>query len=466
MKTIRAKILAGFTVVLVIGVFLGVAGLISIQRIGGMIDEHDALQSVSMKISIMLIQPCEWRQALTEAVMNHEPFTGSLDAATCGLGIFLSNEANIIKDAKVLDILKRLEEPHEVIHRESREIQRLINEGNFDEARTHLNGIVLPKTAELIDILYDVEDRYGELITSATRAIIAFETLMEVIIAIFIIVAVAAGVIISLLISKVIEKNLKIIIKDLESASGNLISEISTLNRLSEHLADGSSRQAASIEETSATMNETASMVAQNAENTRVATRIAALAIEEVTEAGKYMGELVDTMGELKESSDKVNKIIKTIDSIASQTNILALNASVEAARAGGDAGRSFGVVAEEVRELAQDSTKSSSETAEIIEKNIELTNTSIAAAEHVMTLAQQSADHTTQLGKLIAEINAASEEQANGIRQINVAVSEMEQVTQENAAVAEENAATGNAVKAEIENLGDAVSDAKSLVV
>jgi methyl-accepting chemotaxis protein len=177
------------------------------------------------------------------------------------------------------------------------------------------------------------------------------------------------------------------------------------------------------------------------------------------------MEDMMNTMSELKVSSDKVNKIVKTIDDIAFQTNLLAINATVESARAGGDAGRSFAVVAQEVRSLAQKSAQNSAETAEIIDKNISLADSSRAAAENVLVLAQKNARQIIDLGKLISGINAASEEQAIGIKQINIAVSQMEKVTQENAAVAEENAASSNAMKDEITNLEDAINIAKSLV-
>ena len=262
-----------------------------------------------------------------------------------------------------------------------------------------------------------------------------------------------------------VEKSLKNIINTLSLSTMNISSSATQLNDASESLATGSSRQAAAIEETSATMNETSSMVAQNAENTRVASQIATTSLNEVNDAGRVMGDLMTTMGELKESSDKVGKIVKTIDDIAFQTNLLAINATVEAARAGGDAGRSFAVVAQEVRSLAQRSADSSRETAEIIEKNIALTDTSRKGAEQVMTIAGSNAKNIENLNKLISEINAASEEQASGIKQINIAISQMEKVTQETAAVAEENAASSNNMKDEVANLEEALEIAKSLV-
>ncbi|MCL2096319.1 MAG: methyl-accepting chemotaxis protein [Oscillospiraceae bacterium] len=276
---------------------------------------------------------------------------------------------------------------------------------------------------------------------------------------------VIASLFIAVFIAKGIEKNLESMIKTVSQATLNINSSSAQLNDASESLATGSSRQAAAIEETSATMNETASMVQQNAENTRVAAQLALESQQAVEQSGRYMKELMNTMTELKESSDKVSKIVKTIDDIAFQTNLLAINATVEAARAGGDAGRSFSVVAQEVRSLAQRSAEASSETAEIIQRNITLTGTSRTSAGKVLAITEKDGEQIVKLNKLISEINAASEEQSSGIKQINIAISQMEKVTQENAAVAEENAAASNSMRDEIGNLEEAVNLARSMV-
>lgn len=280
----------------------------------------------------------------------------------------------------------------------------------------------------------------------------------------FVILAVAAALILRE-INVVVTKPLNIIINKLTDSSKTISVSAGQFAETSENLAVGSSKQAASIEETSATMNETSSMISQNAENTKIASQIADESVQVVDKTEKYMTELMNIMGELKESSDKVGKIVKTIDDIAFQTNLLAINATVEAARAGGDAGRSFAVVAQEVRSLAQRSADASHETSEIINRNIKLTETSRTSVEQVLELTQKNSEQTEKLGKLINEINSASEEQASGIKQINIAVSQMEKVTQENAAAAEENAASSNDIHDEILNLEDAVEIVKNLV-
>ena len=290
-------------------------------------------------------------------------------------------------------------------------------------------------------------------------------TLILIVIPMTLITMIIAAMIIMRTINVIITKPLNMIIGKLTGSSEIIQDTAIQFSEASENLAAGSSKQAEAIEETSATMNETASMVSLNAENTKIAAQIATGSMQVVNETGKYMAEMMAVMSELRESSDKVNKIVKTIDDIAFQTNLLAINATVEAARTGGDAGRSFAVVAQEVRNLAQKSATSSEESAAIIDKNILLTNYSRQAAEQVLNLAQKNEHQMLELNKLISEISAASEEQAAGIKQINIAVNQMRDVTQENAAVAEENAASSINMRNEIFNLEEAVDIAKNLV-
>ena len=256
------------------------------------------------------------------------------------------------------------------------------------------------------------------------------------------------------IIVKYFNKVLKTSVVQLQDSINDIKITSAELSENANSLAESSSEQAASIEETSATMNETASMVAHNADNTRTAAQIAVDSTHITDEAGKYMMKMMDTMSELKESSDRVGKIIKIIDNIAFQTNLLAINAAVEAARAGNEAGRSFGIVAEEVRNLAKKSADSATETENIIKNNIQLTDVIQKEAEIVLHLAEKSAEQMEELNKLVLEINMASEEQSNGVNQINIAIGQMEITTQSNTAIAEESAATASELKTQTDKL------------
>ena len=275
----------------------------------------------------------------------------------------------------------------------------------------------------------------------------------------------AASIFFSMFIAKTIEKQLINIINKIKSSAYGIKSETEGLTDISSSLADGASKQAASIEETSATMNETASMISQNAEHTRQATQIAEETKQSANTGKTKMQEMVKSMNQLKESSDTIAKIIKTIDDIAFQTNLLAINATVEAARASGDAGRSFAVVADEVRNLAKKSAVAASDTSEIIQKNIMLTNNSKGISEEVSLALETITTEFDRLSKVISEINAASEEQSRGVNQINIAIGQMEKQTQQNAAMAEETTASSNNLKVGANSLDEVISEASQLI-
>jgi len=200
----------------------------------------------------------------------------------------------------------------------------------------------------------------------------------------------------------------------LRQLESSIEAAVNQINDSAATIAEASNEQAAAVEETSATINETSSMIASNAENTRLAEQLALEAMETANKGMKEMQEMARTMQQINDSSGSISKIIKSIDDIAFQTNLLAINATVEAARAGGDAGRSFGVVAEEVRSLAQKSANEAATTADIIQKNITLTGAGREVSQRVSSSLEQITGKTDQLNKLIGEIRAASEEQAS----------------------------------------------------
>jgi len=210
----------------------------------------------------------------------------------------------------------------------------------------------------------------------------------------------------------------------------------------SQSLATGSSEQASSLEEISATLEEIASMARENAENTRLASDISTRASHHSEEGQSSMIRVKGAIGEIKQSSDETAKIIKTIDEIAFQTNLLALNAAVEAARAG-DAGRGFAVVAEEVRALALRSADAARDTTHLIEQSLERAESGVKVAGEMENSMQEITSAIKELNQLVTGVNKASQEQAQGIVQVNNALSQMESLTQSHAANSEETAAS-----------------------
>lgn len=215
-----------------------------------------------------------------------------------------------------------------------------------------------------------------------------------------------------------------------------------TSNKLSDSgrvLAEGNMEQAAAIQETASTLEESSSMVNQNTENTKKAASMAKQAKEATQKGSREISSMMSSMAELKSSSDQIAKIIKVIDEIAFQTNILSLNAAVEAARAG-EVGKGFAVVAEEVRNLAQRSAQAAQDTAVIIEGNIELSKQGVDASRRTSEALEEIEEQVRKVTEIIDEVAVATEEQNQGINQINQAMSQMSIVTQNNATIADDN--------------------------
>ena len=214
-----------------------------------------------------------------------------------------------------------------------------------------------------------------------------------------------------------------------EIASGNL------------DLSSRTEQQASSLEETASSMEELTSTVKQNADNANQANQLAMAASDVAARGGEIVGQVVQTMGSIDSSSRKIVDIIGTIDGIAFQTNILALNAAVEAARAG-EQGRGFAVVASEVRNLAQRSAAAAKEIKELIDNSVSQVNAGTTLVQQAGTTMGEVVSSVRRVTDIMGEITSASREQSVGIDEVNQAIGQMDQVTQQNAALVEQAAA------------------------
>ena len=257
-------------------------------------------------------------------------------------------------------------------------------------------------------------------------------------------------------------------LKDMNASLVNIVGQVrsgtDTIATASSQIAAGnqdlSSRteqQASSLEETAASMEELTSTVKQNADNARQANQLAVSASSVAVKGGRVVSQVVDTMSAINSSSKKIVDIIGVIDGIAFQTNILALNAAVEAARAG-EQGRGFAVVAAEVRNLAQRSAAAAKEIKTLIGDSVDKVEEGSKQVAEAGKTMDEIVGSVKRVTDIMAEIEAASREQTQGIEQINQAITQMDQVTQQNAALVEEAAAAAASLQEQAGELSQVV--------
>jgi methyl-accepting chemotaxis protein len=235
----------------------------------------------------------------------------------------------------------------------------------------------------------------------------------------------------------------------------NASAEISTSTT---DLSQRTEEQAASLEETSASMEEISATVKKNAENAQQANQFSAETREVAERGGAVVGDAVGAMARIEESSRKISDIIGVIDEIARQTNLLALNAAVEAARAG-EAGRGFAVVATEVRSLAQRSSQAAKDIKELITNSSGQVKDGVDLVNRAGTSLTEIVASIKKVAGIVSDIAAASAEQATGLEQINKALAQMDEVTQQNSALVEENAATAKTLEHQATAMDERVS-------
>ncbi|OWY31400.1 methyl-accepting chemotaxis protein [Herbaspirillum robiniae] len=258
-------------------------------------------------------------------------------------------------------------------------------------------------------------------------------------------------------------------LQDMNSSLRNIVSNVrvgtETINTASSEIANGNldlsgrtEQQAGALEETASAMEQLTSTVKQNADNARQANQLAASASEVAEQGGAVVSQVVQTMASINDSSRKIVDIISVIDGIAFQTNILALNAAVEAARAG-EQGRGFAVVASEVRSLAQRSAAAAKEIKSLIDDSVE----KVGAGSQLVAQAGETMDEVVasvrRVTDVMAEITAASQEQSTGIEEVNRAITQMDENTQQNAALVEQAAAAAQSLQEQAGKLTQLVS-------
>ncbi|MCL2330608.1 MAG: methyl-accepting chemotaxis protein, partial [Phycisphaerae bacterium] len=273
-----------------------------------------------------------------------------------------------------------------------------------------------------------------------------------------------AGALTSFLIVRAVTGPLNRIATTLDKSARQVAEASGHVNSAAQSLAEGASAQVASLEETSSTLEQTASMVRQTSDNTAKGNESMQETGRLVAGGSEMVGRMSKAMSEITDSATQIGRIIKTIEEIAFQTNLLALNAAVEAARAG-EAGKGFAVVADEVRNLAQRSAQAARDTSQLIENTVTRVRNGSEIVGQLTESYKTIEGSSGNVAQLIHEIKMATSEQAQGVDQVNHALTQIDQVTQQNAASAEECASASKELSAQAEAMRGMVDNLMAVI-
>ncbi|MBI9082022.1 MAG: CZB domain-containing protein [Desulfobacterales bacterium] len=459
----------GLTVLLLGAVAIVAAS--SIFSIGGILSASGKYAEAAGTATFMVekeVDHLKWVNKVKDLFINKTAkLDVQLDYTKCGLGKFLYGEkgkALAASDTEIQRILESLKASHIRLHESGHGINKTVATQGHEAAHRVFTSKTLPALADTQAKMKALADRLNVEKAGAEASMKTTGTRAEWSAGTVTVLAIVIGGLLSFLAIRSTTGPLNRIIAGLNEGADQVSSAAGLVSTSSQSLAEGSAEQAASIEETSSSLEEMSSMTSQNADHARQADTLMQKTNAVVQEADTAMSELTVSMKEITSASEETSKIIKTIDEIAFQTNLLALNAAVEAARAG-EAGAGFAVVADEVRNLAMRAADAAKNTAVLIEGTVKKINGGSELVASANEAFQQVAESSAKVGGLVGEIAAASNEQSQGIGQINTAVNEMDKVVQNNAACAEESASASEEMSAQAEQMKSMVGELVVLV-
>jgi methyl-accepting chemotaxis protein/carbonic anhydrase len=485
--TLGSKLIGGFGLIVVLLTVVAVYALVSMGSIGIEIEEI-AEENIPLLNKVVTIETSQLKQAIalerafrfgeeegSHAKLMFEQQVGIFGELASEVDREFEDAIKFLADkpapdeedakemAEVMDDLARMEAEHKTFDTLAEKALELLKEGKIAQARLLEESVEEAEDKldnEIVQFVQQVAARSEE----AGKTAEADEKRAASILLIVSIFTVIVGFAIAVLLTRSIVNPVGRIISGLTEGSEQVSSASGQVSSASQSLAEGSTEQAAGLEETSSSLEEMASMTKQNADNAQQANTLAGEARKAADTGSEAMQRMSTAINDIQKSSDETAKIIKVIDEIAFQTNLLALNAAVEAARAG-EAGKGFAVVAEEVRNLAMRSAEAAKNTSAMIEESVKNSKNGVDIATEVGKVLEEIVGSIGKTTDLVGEIAAASQEQAQGIDQVNTAMAQMDKVTQQNAANAEESASASEELSAQAESMNDIVGELISLV-
>ncbi|MGV1100631.1 methyl-accepting chemotaxis protein [Thiovibrio sp. JS02] len=469
--TIGTKIKGGFGFLVILAVLIGAIGFFKATRVDTGVNDLD---STHLPLTLMMgaVAETALRQELAMnmyALHREERFAGrfrELDAAEdqnfARIKELIGRDEYLIGQNWIAKI-DQLAVTHDLFVSEAKGLLAAVAAGDQDAIDSRADAMSRAATS-FKEAVADFETRNSEEAKSVASEALAQSRSAKTLMAILSFCVLVFGMGFAMFLVRQITRPLHRAIENLNDGSAQVASASGQVAGASQMLAEGASEQAAAIEETSSALEEMTAMTKRNAGNAKEADAIMQETMRMVERVNASMASLTATMTDVSTASEATFKIIKTIDEIAFQTNLLALNAAVEAARAG-EAGAGFAVVADEVRNLAMRAAEAAKNTANLIEGTVKQVQNSSSLLATTNEAFGELAARSAKISQLVNEISVASTEQAQGVGQINKAVTEMDKVTQQNAATAEESASAAEELSAQAELMKSTIHDMVAMV-